>query len=110
MLKEPCVFFPASLATAADGDIVALGSPRSAAGSGTVYILRAALSADLDLSLDDASLSSIDGSDADSGLGGALAFADLDGDGVDELLVAEAGAQQGSESPGVVYGLKLRAN
>ncbi len=58
-----------------------------------------------------ASLRLLEGSDTDSGLGVALAFADLDGDGVDELLVAEVDAQQSNASlGGVVYGLKLRAD
>ena len=108
---EAGVFFPASLAATSGGDVLALGSPRSAAGSGTVYILEATPSADLDLSDEEVGLMSLEGSRTDAGFGAALAFADLDGDGVDELLVTEAGAQQSSASfNGVVYGLKLRAD
>lgn len=108
---EAGAFFPASLAAASGGDVVALGSPRSAAGSGAVYVLEATPSTDLDLSAEDVGLLFIEGSRADAGLGAALAFADLDGDGVDELLVAEAGAQQsGASFAGAVYGLKLRAD
>jgi len=68
-------------------------------GAGWAYLLRPPASADVDLASESSGALQIEGATSGDGLGGAAAFADLDGDGKQELLVEAAGIEP---APGTV--------
>lgn len=84
---------PAAMAVSGTAQLIALGSSMRDGGgqakSGAVYVAGALLEADADLAT--ATMLQLNGGAANDGAGSALAFADVDGDGVGELLAQAAG-------------------
>ncbi len=97
-------FFPASLVSSRERLSIAAGSPPASsgelAGNGIVTLLRAGDGVE---GVSDASLRVLGAATGD-GLGTALSFVDLDGDGESELLV-QAVAADGSHA--AIYGISL---
>jgi hypothetical protein len=111
-------FAPSSLAATALG-----GTPRIAFGSdlhgsadrslaGTAYVVTGRAVGDVDLDQARPEAVTVLGASGVDGLGGSLAFTDLDGDGTPELLVLAAGnASQTGPNPNYkarLYGIRLR--
>ncbi len=111
-------FAPSSVTATALG-----GTPRIAFGSdlegpsdrpaaGTTHLINGKTTADIDLAQAGTDIVSILGASGGEGLGGSVAFADIDGDGIPELLVLAAGnASQTDPDPNYearLYAISLR--
>jgi hypothetical protein len=93
--------------SAGDSPRIAIGSTLRTTpdrlGAGWIYVLDAPFGSDIDLASADSGALEIKGAEERHGLGGTLAFVDLDGDGREELLAEAAdGVQSLGENPAFV--------
>jgi hypothetical protein len=90
-------FTPSSMAISLSGGTprIALGAARHGpidrSGAGAAYVLAAPPAGDVDLGQPGDAVETVLGAAAGDGLGGSVAFADVDGDGSPELLTLAAG-------------------
>jgi len=107
-------FAPSSVAATALGGTsrIAFGSDLHGSvdkpGAGTTYLISGRVAGDIDLGQGGPGLTTIPGALGGDGLGGAVAFADIDGDGTPELLVLAEGSTPQTE-PNPNYKARLYA-